>query len=316
MTTKPKRNYTTRWEDVLVPKNVRYTWRDPIRLDIVYRYKFIPARFIRRLQPERLKTKDPSTFRVSMTRLRRLRLVKVVMTYNDNRDLIYEITAKGKRFLDGRGKLFSFQRSYANFFHDMFASLTVAGLEIQTIDNPDLTFHPWTELQQLPFVPENTLNLKQPHMIDASIDDGKPIKIIADYPPFCISHINKKKLFFMGVESDMGTEPESPTAFRSRPNIKKKLMAWLDVIKQDRAKSHYGFPNMRIIFVASSRERRDQMMKLLSELTTGKGSSRILFGYSVDLRTLPRTPYIQDFTEIEWKRVGHPDFNLVEHFEK
>ena len=297
-----------------MPKATRHGWRDPIRLDIVYRYKYLPSRFFRRLQPDRLQTKDVSSFRESLKRLRDLRLVKVERTRNDNIDLIYSLTAKGKRFLEGKGASFPFQRDFANYYHDMFATLTVAGFEIQAIDDPDMSFLSWKELQVASFVPEDTKELKQPHLIASNLE-GKNIQIIADYPPFCITHTNRKKLFFMGVESDMGTEPESPTSWRSRANIKKKLTAWLHVIQNDTAKSHYGFPNMRIVFVASSKWRRDQMMKVLSDITGGKGSSKILFGYSVDLRALERTPHIKDFTEIEWKRVGHPDFDLTTHFE-
>ena len=71
--------------------------------------------------------------------------------------------------------------------------------------------------------------------------------------------------FVFGFEADCGTEPIDSTD-GERSSIRSKFLAYLEILKQDMPRRHFGATTFLIPFVTSKRDRMLSMMELLQQV--------------------------------------------------
>lgn len=229
------------------------------------------------------------------------------------KDDTYQITLRGNNALKRADEFINFPRDAANLFHDQCTSLFAAALEIKCIEHDDLEYFNWWDICQSPKIPKDTVESSTPHNLQVHGTPG-----IQDYAPFAIGHSNKKRIFFLGIETDMKTEQRSNATQLSktdRATLEKKFKFWMDVLKFDVYRSHYGFPNAYIVFLFITEGSMRSAMGLFEELYP-QGSAKVLFQHVPYHRGIEESYKVEDFTPDVFYRVGHPDFDIVSHLDK
>jgi|SRR5271165_3694828 len=200
-----------------------------------------------------------------------------------------------------------------NFWHDLMASMVMAQIEIgarrQDLDLADFS-------RILTKAPEETRRLHRPGTLSLTYmtaqGHAQKANITADWTPFAIGK-NSKFRFYFGIEADCHTESLNASRM-DHSSIVRKFREYLAVNEQRLAQRIFGLPGpFYFLFVTDLPARVDGMIKLLLEVTKGKGSPYFLFRYfpSYDDYEKPPLPMGALITE-PYKRAGHPDFFMNE----
>lgn len=199
------------------------------------------------------------------------------------------------------GEGFDIQIGVGNsYHHEALTCLIIASLEISA---KDFRFVHWPQLLQMEKVPEATRNHSTPfHLPLIGLSQKNQVP---DGAPFCI--FGDKVLCFPGIETDMGTEVLNGNR---RVTIKRKLEGYINIAYHKTYQSHYGMPNMLVPFVTTSETRMKNMMKILEQITEGKGCSYIIFKHTPHLRSIGQSPEPADLLSDQWLRVGHEPFDF------
>jgi hypothetical protein len=140
------------------------------------------------------------------------------------------------------------------------------------------------------------------------------LHINADAWPFGLERVIddvRTYLFFPGIEADCGTEPVETGSFE-RSSIAKKFAAYSAIAEQGIYRSHFGFPNFFVPFIAPTKVRMESMMTLLQRMTGGRGSKMFLFKTFPVLSSAERSPKASGHVLIEpWLRAGFEPFTLT-----
>jgi hypothetical protein len=92
----------------------------------------------------------------------------------------------------------------------------------------------------------------------------------------------------------------------------KKLCAYIAIAEQGLYRSHFGFPNFFVPFVAPTATRIQSMMRLLEKLTGGRGSKMFLFRVFSALRSPESPPKAGGHMLTDaWQRLGYPPLSLI-----
>jgi len=230
-----------------------------------------------------------------------------------SKNLIYELNREGKKVLSMTGYDMPYSvGTGSSEWHEVQSCVVLASLEIALRD--DYEFFHWPRWILSEKVPEATKESKTPFNIP--ITNGNAKSVIADSLPFIIK--GERNLCFLGLEADMATETQgvSSVSHARKVTNRKKLENYLHITRDRIYKTHYGFPNAFIPFVFTSETRMRNAMKMLEEITNGKGSPNILFKYVPDPRVFDTSPEVIRFDAFHWERVGHPTFDLYLQLKK
>lgn len=96
-----------------------------------------------------------------------------------------------------------------------------------------------------------------------------------------------------------------------RSSIQKKFTQYLAIETLGIHRSHFGFPNLFVPFVTTTKARLHSMVRLLEHKTIGAGSKAILFATFPADRLAGNPPLAANFLAQEWQRAGHPPFSFL-----
>jgi len=233
------------------------------------------------------------------------------------RRLIYELDERGSRVLRERGLSFLPKSYHRNFAHELMVAQIMASFELGTRERPNVRLITWPEILANPNTPEATRESPTAAAIPVRFTvngDQYSVHINADARPFGLERVidgSRTYLFFPGIEADCGTEPVEASGFE-RSSIAKKLAAYIAIAEQGVYRSHFGFPNFFVPFIAPTRVRMDSMMTLLQRLTGGRGSKMFLFKTFPALSSVEKLPRADGHMLTEpWLRTGFEPLTLT-----
>jgi Replication-relaxation len=233
------------------------------------------------------------------------------------RRLIYELDEPGFRVLRDRGLPVRPKTYHRNFAHELMVCRIVASIELGGRADPLLRLISWQEILASDRTPQATRTAPRPERIPVAYEirhEQCRTEICADAFPFGIERSDsgtRSFLFFPGIEADCATEPlDANDAERS--SIYKKFAAYRAIVSQDIYRTHFGFPNFFVPFIATSEARMQSMMKLLNRITDGKGSKIFLFKTFPAFTSYEKPPAPTGHMLTEpWHRVGYSPLLLT-----
>lgn len=287
---------------------------------ILARYRYMPTRFLYALLPKHLQG-DYSHFQNRLTKWsdKRFSLIaeprQQYNVYNAHcKDNIYELGKNGTAYLKAAGLYPGYKVGNGDpYHHELLTCLVIASLEIECKQIAGVDFIPWSELITFDQVPTSTKLAENPFRIpNGKNKQGATTYTIPDGLPFLLRG-NSKQFFFPGIETDMNTESLTGNA---RVTVEKKFKSYINIANNKMFKKHFGFDNMLVLFVFTSRQRMENAKKLLDKITKGRGCSFILFTYTDHLRSTRTSPDPVQLLPSDWDRVGKPSINLLEELNK
>jgi Replication-relaxation len=109
--------------------------------------------------------------------------------------------------------------------------------------------------------------------------------------------LDRRSYFF--VEADRGTMPITRTTL-AQTSFKRRLFTYLSAHKAKSYVNQFGFHNLRVLTVTTSRERVASMIDAVNDLTGGKGCAMFLF---TDLESLRQQ---RDPLSLPWSSTAGP----------
>lgn len=236
----------------------------------------------------------------------------------NHRPLVYELDDRGANALCDPGWLRLPRSSHSNFAHELMVCRIRASIELGVRADPSLRLITWTEILASERTPLDTRRSLRPAQMPVSLSSNgehRQIMVRADGTPFGLELSRDGRstyLFFPGIEADCGTEPVTASDIE-RSSIYKKFAAYLAIAQQNIHRSHFGFPNLFVPFVTTTRSRMESMMALLDRLTDGRGSKMFLFKTFPALTSAesPLPPSGAMLTQ-PWTRVGVDPFIMAD----
>jgi hypothetical protein len=195
-----------------------------------------------------------------------------------------------------------------HFLHQLTENQTAASFEIGARDR----LIPFREILLSPSTPKSTRESAEPHTIPVSFQyRGKDYdhRLTPDGFPFGISYPNDTYRFCV-FETDCASEP-LVSSNRDRQAIEAKFAAYLTVLEQGLYETHWGFPNLFILFTSTTKTRVENMIALLASMTTEYLNC---FGFQVFPTIISDTKQPAHGWAInrEWQQVGGKTLNLKE----
>ncbi len=233
------------------------------------------------------------------------------------RHLTYELDERGSRVLKERGLSFLPKSYHRNFAHELMVAQIMASFELGTRERANVRLITWPEILANPTTPEATRQSPTAASIPVTFSangERYSMHVNADARPFGLERVidaARTYLFFPGIEADCGTEPVEAAGFE-RSSIAKKFAAYIAIAEQGIYRSHFGFPNFFVPFIAPTRVRMDSMMTLLQRMTGGRGSKMFLFKTFPLLSSVEKAPKAGGYMLTEpWLRAGFDPFTLT-----
>lgn len=295
------------------------TDRDIEIFKLLARYRYLPSDYIHAFVGGGLK---PLTRRLnSLSRkpnlyLRRPHQQRANANAN-HRPLIYELDDRGRRVRGERGFPTPPKDHNQNFAHELMVAQIMASIELGTRDNPHIRLISWSEILASDNTPKATRESREPATIPITFSlrgERHTKSLTADARPFGLERViggERSYLFFPGIEVDCGTEPLD-TADLERSSIVKKFAAYTAVAEQGIFRSHFGFPNFFVPFIAATDTRMRSMMRFLEKFTGGRGSKMFLFKTFPTFTSPERPPHPAGHILTEpWHRAGFPSLCLT-----
>ena len=127
-------------------------------------------------------------------------------------------------------------------------------------------------------LPTETQSLAKPYRLNVPvIHQGRrtAIGLEPDYT-FSLSLTKAKRQAFFFVEVDRGTMPIERASL-GQTSILRKLLAYQSLWQSKQHQQHFGWRSFRVLFVTTSAERADNMIKATDKHTAIAGSSLFLF---------------------------------------
>lgn len=233
------------------------------------------------------------------------------------RHLIYELDERGSRVLKERGLSFLPKSYHRNFVHELMVAQIMASFELGTRERTNIRLITWPEILANPSTPEATRQSPAAASIPVAFTahgERYSTHVNADARPFGIERVidgSRSYLFFPGIEADCGTEPVEAGGFE-RSSIAKKFAAYIAIAEQGLYRSHFGFPNFFVPFIAPTAVRMESIMALLQRMTGERGSKMFLFKTFPMLSSFEKPPRAGGHMLTEpWLRSGHQPWSLV-----
>lgn len=231
------------------------------------------------------------------------------------RPLVYELASRGWTRMQERGFERLHVRPPASFTHEVMTCQIMASFELGARTN-GARLITWDDILQSENLPDATRQSPKPWNIPVTLAMGGErisTHVAADGSPFGIrrERDGRPSYFFCpGIEADCGTEPIDASDF-ARSSIYKKFALYLAIEAQGIHGSHFGFPNLYVPFVTTTKARMESMMALLERMTKGAGSKAILFTAFPTTISVEKPQPSGRMLEDGWERVSHPSFNFL-----
>jgi hypothetical protein len=194
----------------------------------------------------------------------------------------------------------------------------LASIEIGVRADPGLRFIAWPEILESTKMPKATRDAARPLAAKVPVSFVMPgsrkmhraEKLLVPDALFGLEYAvrDKKQYRFFALEADRNTEPVARSTLR-RSSYLRKLLQYREIARQSSYRTLWGLPNLVVLNVTTSDRHRQNIMRLVDELTGGRGSTFLLFRTMPSLASLERAPPpVPDMLTGPWQRAGHPDF--------
>ena len=118
----------------------------------------------------------------------------------------------------------------------------------------------------------------------------------------------QKRYRFFALEADRNTEPVTRSDLRQSSYLR-KILQYREIAARSIYKSQWGLPNLFVLNVTVNQRHEQNIMRLVDELTGGKGSPSLLFKTMPSLASLEKAPLPEpDMLTESWHRAGHDHF--------
>ena len=106
------------------------------------------------------------------------------------------------------------------------------------------------------------------------------------------------------VEADWGTESIERI-------IRGKILAYREIVVSRVVDAHFGFDNLRVLFVTTNEKRMRNIMKCLTSIAKNGHSTMFAFAFHPDLEGLAWAPSPDgNMFRLQWERVGYEEFRF------
>lgn len=217
------------------------------------------------------------------------------------------LTNKGIAKLQEIGFEVTHREPSIHFIHQLTESQIAASFEIGARER----LIPFSEILNSPSTP-SAIRESGDHSIPVAFsrkDKNFNYKLTPDGRPFGIAYPDDMYRFCV-FETDCASEP-LVSSNRDRQAIETKLAAYLTVLEHGLYQSHWGFPNLTILFTSTTTTRVENMVALLASMST-----RYLncFGFQVFPTIISDTkqPPAGFAINQPWLQVGGKTLNLGE----
>jgi hypothetical protein len=194
----------------------------------------------------------------------------------------------------------------------------LSSIEIGARATPNLRFVSWTEVLASPKMPETTRGAARPMAASvpvtlAASERRTSLRIDRPLVPDALfgleyTTLGARQYRFFALEADRNTEPIVRSNLRQSSYLR-KILQYREVAARSLYRTVWGLPNLIVLNVTVSDRHRQNLMRLVDELTKGTGSKSFLFKTMPSLASLQKAPPpIPDILAGAWHRVGHPDF--------
>ncbi|UPJ35865.1 replication-relaxation family protein [Bradyrhizobium sp. 4] len=177
--------------------------------------------------------------------------------------LAYHLTRKGVAFLQDKDVHVEYREPSIHFIHTLTENQVAASFEIGA-RNRFISFNDILDSSSTP----QRIRETRDHSIPVKFSyRGKDYdRVIPDALPFAISYPNNTYRFYC-LEVDLGTE-QLRWSTSDRQTIERKFLSYLNVLDQRIYNTHFGFPNLTILFTTPNHTRLESMMNILPTLST------------------------------------------------
>ena len=227
----------------------------------------------------------------------------------NTRRLVYELDDRGAGELRAHGIGHSRKKNLHNFVHELMSCTIAASFEIGTKLSNTLRLITWHQLLESPQMPSSSKVLENPQAITFQ-REGRRDSVVSDWRPFVIerSLATKSYAFVFGFEADCGTEPID-SFDGERSSIRNKFSAYLEVLRQDVPRTHFGATTFLVPFITTTPARMKSMMALLERMQPGALGKRFLFKHIPGFTSFERPALANGHMLFEpWERVGFEPF--------
>ena len=174
------------------------------------------------------------------------------------------LTNKGIAKLQEIGFEVAQREPSTHFIHALTESQTAASFEIGVRER----LIPFSEILNSPSTPK-ALAKSGDHSIPVAFSyKGKDYNynLTPDGRPFGIAY-SDDTYRFCGFETDCASEP-LVSSNRDRQAIETKLAAYLTVLERGLYQTHFGLPNLTVLFTSTTKTRVENMIALLASMST------------------------------------------------
>ncbi len=210
------------------------------------------------------------------------------------------------------------RRLSRHYHHELMICDILSSIEIGARADPSLRFISWPEILASPKMPETTRSAARPMaarvpITHAALGAGKSHRMERPLLPDALFGLEytargTKQYRFFALEADRNTEPIVRSNLRQSSYLR-KILQYREIVARSVYKTLWGLPNLLVLNVTINDRHRRNIMRLVDELTKGKGSTFLLFGTMPSLASLAQSPRpIQNILTRAWHRTGHPDF--------
>jgi hypothetical protein len=217
------------------------------------------------------------------------------------------LTNKGIAKLQEIGFEVAHRETSIHFIHQLTESQTAASFEIGARDR----LIPFSEILTSPSTPK-AIRESGDHTIPVSFSykgKGYDYKLTPDGRPFGISYPDDTYRFCV-FETDCASEP-LVSSNRDRQAIETKFAAYLTVLENGLYETHWGFPNLTVLFTSTTKTRVENMMALLASMSAKYPNC---FGFQVfpTIVSDAKQPVAGFAINQPWLQVGGKTLNLGE----
>ena len=206
------------------------------------------------------------------------------------------------------------------YHHELMICDVISSIEIGARADPNLRYISWDEIFLNPKMPEGTRNSANPLAVIVPVSYTCPRtkntyrsdKPLIPDALFGIEYMadGQKRYRFFALEADRNTEP----AFRGnlqQTSYLRKILQYREIVGRSLYKTQWGLPNLLVLNVTIHDRHMQNLMRLVDELTAGKGSSYLLFKTMPSLASLEKAPHpTSDMLTGAWQRAGLESFYI------
>lgn len=237
---------------------------------------------------------------------------------------VYENSDRARDTLAAQGRLadpcphmpYGTSNAGRQFAHSLMICETLASIELQVIGRPDVRFVAWPEI--LAKAPEATrhsifpLRFPVPGSSSALRNSGIPYRayVVPD-AVFGLEYLvgASKYYRFFALEADRGTMP-IVRARAGQSAYLAKLSIYEELLATGALRSHLGIPNLLVLTVTASEDRKRHIMSAFSKRT----GDHAPFLFSVAKRKQPREDCrpLESLSCESWQRIDHAPLDILD----